>query len=144
MPSHRLDPETEDLEFQAKDLFARYGIPVQRGVVVSRVEEIDGLDLRYPIVVKAQVLVGGRGKAGGIKLAQTPAEAKQHAGRTAFGRAAERALVQRPEAGGRSGHQCHRREAVHRIFVRLGHHLLAGRADRRAFADQCARGVCRR
>ncbi len=66
-------------EFQAKEVFARYGIPVQRGVVVTRPEEIDGLDLRYPVMVKAQVLVGGRGKAGGIKLAQTPAEARQHA-----------------------------------------------------------------
>lgn len=66
-------------EYQAKEVFARYGIPVQRGVVISRPEEIDGVDLRYPIMVKAQVLVGGRGKAGGIKLAQTPAEARQHA-----------------------------------------------------------------
>lgn len=66
-------------EYQAKEVFARYGIPVQRGVVVTRPEEIDGVDLRYPVVVKAQVLVGGRGKAGGIKLAQTPAEARQHA-----------------------------------------------------------------
>ncbi len=66
-------------EYQAKELFARYGIPVQRGVVITRPEEVDGLDLRYPVVVKAQVLVGGRGKAGGIKLAQTPAEARRHA-----------------------------------------------------------------
>jgi succinyl-CoA synthetase beta subunit len=66
-------------EYQAKEVFARYGIPVQRGLVITRPEEIDGLDLRYPVMVKAQVLVGGRGKAGGIKLAQTPAEARQHA-----------------------------------------------------------------
>ncbi len=65
-------------EFQAKELFARYGIPTQRGIAISRADEIAGLDLRYPVVVKAQVLVGGRGKAGGIKLAQTPAEAQQH------------------------------------------------------------------
>ncbi len=66
-------------EYQAKELFARFGIPTQRGVVITRPEEVDGLDLRYPVVVKAQVLVGGRGKAGGIKLGQSPAEAKQHA-----------------------------------------------------------------
>src|SRR3989337_1757082 len=66
-------------EFQAKELFSRYGIPTQRGIVIARPAEIDGRDLRYPVVVKAQVLVGGRGKAGGIKLAKTAAEAKQHA-----------------------------------------------------------------
>ncbi|MDQ7820304.1 MAG: ADP-forming succinate--CoA ligase subunit beta [Armatimonadota bacterium] len=62
-------------EFQAKELFARYGIPVQRGAVVERPDQIDALDLRYPVVLKAQVLVGGRGKAGGIRLASTPREA---------------------------------------------------------------------
>lgn len=67
-------------EYQAKEIFARYGLPVQRGVVVERPEQIAGLDLRYPVVVKAQVLVGGRGKAGGVKLAATPAEAQEKAG----------------------------------------------------------------
>lgn len=66
-------------EFQAKEIFARYGIPVQKGVVVERPEEIDRLDLPYPVVLKAQVLVGGRGKAGGIRLAADPAEAKAKA-----------------------------------------------------------------
>lgn len=66
-------------EYQAKELFARYGIPVQRGAVIERPEQLDGLDLRYPLVVKAQVLVGGRGKAGGIRLARTPEEARAHA-----------------------------------------------------------------
>ncbi len=66
-------------EYQAKALFARYGIPTQRGAVITRPEDLDGLELRYPVVVKAQVLVGGRGKAGGIRLASTPAEAQQHA-----------------------------------------------------------------
>src|SRR3989337_637473 len=66
-------------EFQAKELFSRYGIPTQRGIVIARPEDIDGLDVPYPLVLKAQVLVGGRGKAGGIKLAKTPAEARQHA-----------------------------------------------------------------
>lgn len=66
-------------EYQAKDVFARYGLPVQRGLVVDRPEEVPGLALRYPVVVKAQVLVGGRGKAGGVRLAQTPEEAAAHA-----------------------------------------------------------------
>ncbi len=63
-------------EYQAKEIFARYGLPVQRGAVVEAAEQVAGLDLRYPVVVKAQVLVGGRGKAGGIKLASTPTEAE--------------------------------------------------------------------
>ncbi len=66
-------------EYQAKDVFARYGLPVQQGVVIDRPEQVAGLQLRYPVVVKAQVLVGGRGKAGGVKLANTPREAEAHA-----------------------------------------------------------------
>lgn len=66
-------------EYQAKDLFAAYGIPIQKGVVIDDPRQVDGLSLTYPLVLKAQVLVGGRGKAGGIKLAKTPAEARQHA-----------------------------------------------------------------
>ena len=66
-------------EFQAKELFRAYAIPVQNGTVIERVDGVDGISLPYPLVLKAQVLVGGRGKAGGIKLAKTPAEAKQHA-----------------------------------------------------------------
>ena len=66
-------------EYQAKEVFARYGLPVQSGVVIERPEQVAGLDVRYPVVVKAQVLVGGRGKAGGVKLAQTPVEATAHA-----------------------------------------------------------------
>ncbi len=71
-------------EYQAKKVFARYGLPVEQGVVIERPEQVPRLDLRYPVIVKAQVLVGGRGKAGGIKLAQTPAEAEAHA-RTILG-----------------------------------------------------------
>jgi succinyl-CoA synthetase beta subunit len=66
-------------EFQAKDLFATYGIPVQKGAVIERSEQIDRLSFKYPLVLKAQVLVGGRGKAGGIKLAATPEEARTRA-----------------------------------------------------------------
>jgi len=66
-------------EYQAKEYFRAYGIPVQRGVVIERPEEILEVDLRYPLVLKAQVLVGGRGKAGGVKLAATPEEALERA-----------------------------------------------------------------
>ena len=66
-------------EYQAKEVFARYGLPVQRGEVITRPEHVRDLTLRYPVVLKAQVLVGGRGKAGGVKLAKTPAEAEAHA-----------------------------------------------------------------
>jgi succinyl-CoA synthetase beta subunit len=71
-------------EYQAKEVFSRYGLPVQAGVVVDRAEQIAGLALRYPVVIKAQVLVGGRGKAGGVKLAKDAAEAEAHA-RTILG-----------------------------------------------------------
>jgi succinyl-CoA synthetase beta subunit len=66
-------------EYQAKEIFAAYGIPVQKGTVVDRPEKIDEVALPYPVVLKAQVLVGGRGKAGGIKLAATPDEARAKA-----------------------------------------------------------------
>lgn len=84
-------------EYQAKALFEKSGIPVQRGVTIERPEEVAGLSLRYPVVLKAQVLVGGRGKAGGIKLAKTPAEATAQAkailGLTIKGEPVRRLLV---------------------------------------------------
>jgi succinyl-CoA synthetase beta subunit len=68
-------------EYQGKQLFARAGIPVSDGRVATTAEEARAAaeELGGPVVVKAQVLVGGRGKAGGIKLAGTPAEAEAHA-----------------------------------------------------------------
>ena len=68
-------------EYQGKELFARYGIPVSEGVIAVTPGEARAAAeaLGGPVVVKAQVLVGGRGKAGGIKLAADPAEAEQHA-----------------------------------------------------------------
>jgi succinyl-CoA synthetase beta subunit len=68
-------------EYQGKELFARAGIPVSEGRVATTPEEARQAaeELGGPVVVKAQVLVGGRGKAGGIKLADTPAEAESHA-----------------------------------------------------------------
>ena len=69
-------------EYQGKLFFARYGIPISPGEVVFTAEDavVAAERLGYPVVVKAQVLVGGRGKAGGIKLAATPDEVREHAG----------------------------------------------------------------
>ena len=66
-------------EYQAKELFARYGIPEPRGKLVTQVEEVEGVvnELGLPVVVKAQIHAGGRGKAGGVKLAKTLDEARQ-------------------------------------------------------------------
>ncbi len=65
-------------EYQSKRIFGQYGVPVPQGEVASSPEEVRRIAERmgFPVVVKAQVLVGGRGKAGGIKLAQTPQEAE--------------------------------------------------------------------
>jgi succinyl-CoA synthetase beta subunit len=70
------------LEFQGKQLFARYGIPVSDGRPVRTVDEaVEAASaIGYPVVVKAQVHVGGRGKAGGVKLAGDEAEVREHAG----------------------------------------------------------------
>jgi len=69
-------------EYQAKELFRRGGIPVPRGEVVRTPDAAYDVAAAYgrPVVVKAQVLVGGRGKAGGVKLAQSADEAKRFAG----------------------------------------------------------------
>lgn len=69
-------------EFQGKQLFRRYGIPVSEGRLATSPAEARAAaeELGVPVVVKAQVLTGGRGKAGGIKLAETPAEAEARAG----------------------------------------------------------------
>mgnify|MGYP005838682411 CR=1 FL=1 len=69
-------------EYQGKQYFARFGIPVSPGGVADTVEEAvaQAEAAGYPVVVKAQVQVGGRGKAGGIKLANDAAEVRFHAG----------------------------------------------------------------
>jgi succinyl-CoA synthetase beta subunit len=69
------------LEYQGKQLFARHGVPVPTGRPASTVEEAVAAadEIGYPCVVKAQVQIGGRGKAGGIKLAKDRDEARQHA-----------------------------------------------------------------
>ena len=70
-------------EYQSKDLFRAAGIPVPPGDVASTVEEALAVAARfgYPVVVKAQVLIGGRGKAGGIKVVRGPEELSREAGR---------------------------------------------------------------
>lgn len=68
-------------EYQAKEFFSRYRIPVTREKVCYSVEEVLKTveDFDFPIVVKAQVLVGGRGKAGGVQLARSIDEAREAA-----------------------------------------------------------------
>jgi succinyl-CoA synthetase beta subunit len=70
------------LEYQGKQLFARHGLKVSSGRAVENVEDAvaAAAEIGYPVVVKAQVLIGGRGKAGGVKLAADEAELREHAG----------------------------------------------------------------
>ncbi len=69
-------------EYQGKQYFARFGMPISKGGVADTVEEAVEVaaSAGYPVVVKAQVKVGGRGKAGGVKLADDEAELRTHAG----------------------------------------------------------------
>jgi len=68
-------------EYYSKKRFAEYGIPIPKGEIAESPQEAQKIakKLTGPVVIKSQVLVGGRGKAGGIKLAQDPKEAFQHA-----------------------------------------------------------------
>jgi succinyl-CoA synthetase beta subunit len=72
-------------EYQAKELFANYGVPIQQGKVATTPEEARAIAAEFiaagkpGVVIKAQVKVGGRGKAGGVKLAADPDEAKAKA-----------------------------------------------------------------
>src|SRR5829696_7671359 len=68
-------------EYQGKELFGRFGIPVSEGRLGTTPEQARKAaeELGGQVVVKAQVLTGGRGKAGGIKLAERPGEAEEHA-----------------------------------------------------------------
>jgi len=68
------------MEYQAKELFAKHDVPVTTGIVATTPEEARAAAEQLGVVVvKAQVKVGGRGKAGGVKLAKTPDEAEEHA-----------------------------------------------------------------
>jgi succinyl-CoA synthetase beta subunit len=86
-------------EYQAKELFRREGVPVPPGEVVETPQAAYDVAKRYgkPVVIKSQVLVGGRGKAGGVKLAKTAEEAREHAqailGMTIKGLRVEKVLV---------------------------------------------------
>src|SRR4028118_1780012 len=66
-------------EYQAKEIFAKYGVPIPAGRVATTPEEVETIarEVGKPVVVKAQVHVGGRGKAGGIKVGKTPNEARE-------------------------------------------------------------------
>ncbi|MCK4488981.1 MAG: acetate--CoA ligase family protein, partial [Anaerolineales bacterium] len=68
-------------EYYSKRRFSEYGIPIPKGEIAETPQEAQRIaeKLGGPVVVKSQVLVGGRGKAGGIKVAQDPKEAYQHA-----------------------------------------------------------------
>jgi succinyl-CoA synthetase beta subunit len=63
------------MEYSAKEIFQQYGIPTPEGYMVTSPEEIE--EVLFPVVVKAQVQTGGRGKAGGIKFAGTTDEARE-------------------------------------------------------------------
>jgi succinyl-CoA synthetase beta subunit len=68
-------------EYQGKQYFARYGIPVSPGGIADTVDQavVEADKAGYPVVIKAQVQVGGRGKAGGVKLATNAEETRLHA-----------------------------------------------------------------
>lgn len=66
-------------EYQGRELYERHGIPCAKGFVVSSMEELEQKvgQAHFPVVVKAQVLVGGRGKAGGVKFADDPQQLRE-------------------------------------------------------------------
>ena len=68
-------------EYQARDMFERHGVPVLQGLIADTPEEAEAAATKIGgvVVVKAQVKTGGRGKAGGVKVAKSPAEAKEAA-----------------------------------------------------------------
>jgi succinyl-CoA synthetase beta subunit len=72
-------------EYQAKDVFANYGVPIQQGKIATTPEEARAIAAEFiaagkpGVVIKAQVKTGGRGKAGGVKLASSPEEAQEKA-----------------------------------------------------------------
>jgi succinyl-CoA synthetase beta subunit len=66
-------------EYQSKQIFSKYSIPIPRGRVAGSADEARHIaeELGGRVVIKSQVLVGGRGKAGGIRLAKSPKEAAE-------------------------------------------------------------------
>ena len=65
-------------EYQGKEIFARYGINIPRNFLVEKKEDLKNVEISFPWVMKAQVLAGGRGKAGGIKFANSMEEAEKN------------------------------------------------------------------
>ncbi len=96
-------------EYQAKEILARYGVAIPRGILVTEAEAARSAaqELGGRVVVKAQVHAGGRGKAGGVKLVGSPAEAVEAARadpRHDAGHQADRPGGQdRPQGPGRGG-----------------------------------------
>src|SRR5579883_2915279 len=70
-------------EYQAKEILRRYGVPVQPGKIATTPDEAEAIAREFgvPVVIKAQVYVGGRGKAGGVQFGDTPEEARAAAAR---------------------------------------------------------------
>ena len=68
-------------EYQARDLFEKHGVPVLPAAIATTADEAEAAAIKIggKVVVKAQVKVGGRGKAGGVKLAVDPADAREKA-----------------------------------------------------------------
>ena len=69
-------------EYQAKEVLAKHGVAVPKGVVIENAEKAAAVSRKLGtdiVVVKAQIHAGGRGKGGGVKLAKSPEEAKAHA-----------------------------------------------------------------
>ncbi len=87
-------------EYQAKQIFSKHGIKVPKSAIAQTPEEAEKIaeELGGRVVVKAQVLVGGRGKAGGVKKANTPEEAKDIAskllGSSIKGHVVEKVLIE--------------------------------------------------
>jgi succinyl-CoA synthetase beta subunit len=75
-----LPPAVDLLEYQGKQLFAKHGVPTPSGIHAATVDDavVAANEIGYPCVVKAQVAIGKRGKAGGIKIADNEAEARAH------------------------------------------------------------------
>jgi succinyl-CoA synthetase beta subunit len=80
-PARRASQPMDLLEYQGKQLFAKHGVAVPSGEVAASVDDaVAAADrIGYPCAIKAQVLIGGRGKAGGIKIAQDAEEARSYA-----------------------------------------------------------------
>jgi succinyl-CoA synthetase beta subunit len=87
-------------EYEAKKIFAEYSIPIPKGEIASNSDEVHAItdNLNKPVVVKSQVLVSGRGKAGGIKIAENPEDARTISqgilGMTIKGLVVEKVLVE--------------------------------------------------